>query len=103
MGEEEIRGLMDCLALRIQALLRELDAPMPFAAPEVLANLAHDLAGGAGALGFMHLSSIAARLQATIPTNPADAERIAADLRREAEAVQARLQQSRELFASAAI
>ena len=103
MGEDEIRGLMDCLALRIQALLRELDAPMPFAAPEVLTNLAHDLAGGAGALGFMRLSSIAARLQTAISTNPAEAGQIVADLRREAAAVQARLLQSRGLLASAAI
>jgi CheY-like chemotaxis protein len=103
VGEQVVQGLLDCLALRIQALLREFDAPMPFAASEALAELAHELVGGAGALGFTRLSEIAARFQTAIPANPAEAGRVAAELRQEAEAVLTQLRERRGLETSAGI
>jgi signal transduction histidine kinase/DNA-binding NarL/FixJ family response regulator len=97
MDPDAIHRLLDCLSLRIEALLRKLDEPMPFGAPEALAEQAHELAGGAGTLGFLRLSRIAARFQTAIASNATDAERMVAEMRREAEAALVELRHQRAL------
>ena len=97
MDRDAIQGLLDCLSLRIEALLRKLDEPMPFGAPEALAEQAHELAGGAGTLGFLRLSMIAARFQTAIAANATEAGRMVAEMRREAEAALVELRHRRAL------
>jgi signal transduction histidine kinase/CheY-like chemotaxis protein/HPt (histidine-containing phosphotransfer) domain-containing protein len=95
MGLDALHELLDCLALRIEALLRVLDEPAPFAAAANLAELAHELVGSAGTLGFARLSAIASRFQTAITANPAEATRMVAELQREAEVAVAELRRSR--------
>ena len=97
MDPDAIHGLLDCLSLQIEALLRRLDEPTPFAAPEALADLAHELAGGAGTLGFSRLSMIAARFQTATTANVTEAGRMVAEIRREAEATLVKLRNRRAL------
>jgi signal transduction histidine kinase/DNA-binding NarL/FixJ family response regulator len=97
MDPDAIQELLDCLSLRIEALLRRLDEPTPFAAPEGLAELAHELAGGAGTLGFSRLSTIAARFQTAITADSTEAGRMVAEIRCEAEAALAGLRHMRVL------
>jgi len=58
-GEAELQRLLDCLGLRIEALLRRLDDPMSDVPSEELSELAHELVGSAGLLGFTRLASVA--------------------------------------------
>jgi signal transduction histidine kinase/CheY-like chemotaxis protein/HPt (histidine-containing phosphotransfer) domain-containing protein len=93
MRPDIVRGLLDCLSLRIEALLRTLGEPTWHAAPETLADLAHELAGGAGQLGFARLSAVAARFQTMINADPGGANHMAGEIRREAEAALAAIRQ----------
>ena len=103
MGSDALHELLDCLASRIEALLRMLDEPQPFAASESLAELVHELVGSAGTLGFSALSAIALRFQKAIAANPTEAARpteavrMVADIRREAEIALAELRHRRVL------
>jgi CheY-like chemotaxis protein/HPt (histidine-containing phosphotransfer) domain-containing protein len=103
MGSDALHELLDCLASRIEALLRMLDEPQPFAASESLAELVHELVGSAGTLGFSALSAIALRFQKAIAANPTEAARpteavrMVADIRREAEIALAELRHGRVL------
>jgi HPt (histidine-containing phosphotransfer) domain-containing protein len=74
-------------------LLRTLGEPTWHAAPETLADLAHELAGGAGQLGFARLSAVAARFQTMINADPGGANHMAGEIRREAEAALAAIRQ----------
>jgi signal transduction histidine kinase/CheY-like chemotaxis protein/HPt (histidine-containing phosphotransfer) domain-containing protein len=81
MGEEGVQRLLDCLALRIESLLRALEAPSAFASPDALAALAHELKGSGGTLGFARLASAAGDFESAIAaagTADADAIRCAA-------------------------
>ena len=93
MSVEELDGHLRSLALRIEALLRLLKAPDAFAAPEALADMVQELAGSAGALGFMALSAIARRLQTTLAADPMRATRLVDAFRRAAQAALAELRQ----------
>jgi len=93
MSVEELDGHLRCLALRIEALLRQLKAPDAFAAPDGLADMVHELAGSAGALGFRALSAIARRLQTTLEADPMRATRLVDEFRRAAQAALAELRQ----------
>ena len=95
MGEELVERLLDRLALRIEALLRKLEDPAAFAAPDELADLAHELAGSGGTLGFVRLASAARRLEAAVATDAADPD----DVRREALAALSELRRRRSLDA----
>ncbi len=97
MGADALHELLDCLALRIEALLRVLDEPAPFAAAENLAELAHELVGSAGSLGFTRLSAVAFRFQTAICANPSEAAHMVGELRREAEVAVEELRRSRAL------
>ncbi|HXA25967.1 MAG TPA: response regulator [Acetobacteraceae bacterium] len=97
MGQDAVQELLDCLFVRIEALLWKLDEPAPFAPPEALADLAHELAGVAGTLGFSRLSMTAARFQTAITANAKEAGQMAAEVRREAEAALAELRHRRAL------
>jgi signal transduction histidine kinase/CheY-like chemotaxis protein/HPt (histidine-containing phosphotransfer) domain-containing protein len=92
LGEEEVERLLDCLALRIQALLRRLDDPFPADSVDELIELAHELVGSGGTLGFTQLASAAARFEA--------AGGVGSDaLRREAEAALSELRQRQSMVA----
>jgi signal transduction histidine kinase/ActR/RegA family two-component response regulator len=95
MGPDAVTGLLDCLALRIEAVLRKLDEPASFVASEALCELTHELVGSAGTLGFTELASVARRFQEAIATSPAEARRMVAPLRCAAEDVLAELQRQR--------
>lgn len=69
LGEEGVERQLDCLALRLEAMLRKLDEP---ASPNQLADLAHELIGSAGALGFSRLAAAASRFEASITSGRAD-------------------------------
>jgi signal transduction histidine kinase/DNA-binding NarL/FixJ family response regulator len=94
MGEEAVQNLLDCLALRIESLLRALD-PAAFASPDELAALAHELKGSGGTLGFTRLASVAGRFESAVAMGSADAE----EMRREASAALAELRRRRSLEA----
>jgi CheY-like chemotaxis protein/HPt (histidine-containing phosphotransfer) domain-containing protein/two-component sensor histidine kinase len=94
MGEEAVQHLLDCLALRIESLLRALD-PAAFASPDELAALAHELKGSGGTLGFTRLASVAGRFESAVAMGSADAE----EMRREASAALAELRRRRSLEA----
>ena len=85
MGSDAVERLLDCLALRIEELLRKLDDAEPFAASDALADLLHELAGSAGALGFARLSAVAARFEAAIREDPDDAATTTEEIRHEAQ------------------
>jgi HPt (histidine-containing phosphotransfer) domain-containing protein len=77
---------MDCLALRIEALLRKLDEADPFVQADALAELAHELAGSAGALGFPRLSAVAARFETTMLASRSAARKMIHEIADEAKA-----------------
>jgi CheY-like chemotaxis protein/HPt (histidine-containing phosphotransfer) domain-containing protein len=93
MGEEGVQHLLDCLALRIESLLRALEDPA--AAPDELAALAHELKGSGGTLGFTRLASVAARFEGAVATGSADAD----EMRGEAGVALAELRRRRSLEA----
>lgn len=97
MGTDAVQALLDCLSLRITTLLRKLGEPVPFAAPDTLAELAHDLAGSAGQLGFLQLSATASRFEMAIADDIPEAARMIVDLRRNAKATLAELRHRRAL------
>jgi signal transduction histidine kinase/DNA-binding NarL/FixJ family response regulator len=95
MGEEGVQHLLDCLALRIESLLRALEDPAAFASPDELAALAHELKGSGGTLGFTQLASVAARFEDAVAMGSADAD----EMRREAVVALAELRRRRSLEA----
>jgi signal transduction histidine kinase/DNA-binding response OmpR family regulator len=97
MGSDAVEEMLDCLALRIEALLRKLDETEPFAAPDALADLLHELAGSAGALGIAHLSAVALRCEAAIREDSDDAATSTGEIRHEANATLAQLRNRRPL------
>lgn len=97
MGSDALHGLLDCLALRIEALLGTLDGPTPFADLETLVDLAHEVVGGAGTLGFLRLSAIASRVQMAITADPTEASLLVGEMKHEAEAALAELQRRRTI------
>jgi CheY-like chemotaxis protein/HPt (histidine-containing phosphotransfer) domain-containing protein len=99
MGTDAIHRLLDCLALRIESLLRQLDNPYCSASSDAIGTLAHEVAGSAGTLGFTALSSAAKDLQQAIGESPASVGDIADDVRREAAAVLTELRDRRSLEA----
>ncbi len=98
MGRDGYEGLLDCLALRIEALMRRLEEPAALTTPEELADLAHELVGSGGTLGFARLSVAAERFERTIATGSADFGQI----RREAEAALVELRRRRSVEAALA-
>jgi len=94
VGEAEVQRLLDCLALRIEAMLRRLDEPSG-ASEEEIAPLAHELAGGAGTLGFGRLAAAARRFDTAAGSGFADQDQI----RREAKAALCELRRRRSLEA----
>lgn len=96
MGEEGVQRLLDCLALRIESLLRVLEAPSAFASSDELAALAHELKGSGGTLGFARLASAACRFESAVAAaGTADTD----EIRREAAAALAELRRRRSLEA----
>lgn len=95
IGEEGVQHLFDCLALRIESLLRALEDPAAFASPDELAALAHELKGSSGTLGFTRLASVASRFASTGARGAADAK----EIRREASAALTELRRRRSLEA----
>jgi CheY-like chemotaxis protein/HPt (histidine-containing phosphotransfer) domain-containing protein len=95
MGEEAARRLLDCLSLRIEALLRRLEEAAPFASAAELADLAHELAGSSGTLGFSRLAAAARRFEAAVAAGSADAD----ELRHEATSTLTDLRRRRTLEA----
>ena len=93
IGEEEAERLLDCLGLRIEALLRRLDDPTKVPSREELADLAHELAGSSGTLGFQRLASAARRYAVAVRSGAADGR----DLAGEAKNVLTALQRRRSL------
>ncbi len=104
MSSDEVHWLLDCLTLRIEALVKYLGEADPFAASDVLAELAHDLAGSAGTLGYARLSAAASRFDKAITADPVLAPRMVHEILNEANAALAELQRRRSagprLFAS---
>ena len=99
MGTDAVERLLDCLALRIESLLRQLDDPYCTASSDAIGDLAHEVAGSAGTLGFTALSSAAKDLQQAIGEGPATVGSIADDVRREAAAVLTELRDRRSIEA----
>ena len=100
MGEEGVQRLLDCLALRIESLLRALEAPSACASPDQLAALVHELKGSGGTLGFVRLASAAGNFESAIAAaGTADADAI----RREATAALEELRRRRSLEALAPV
>jgi HPt (histidine-containing phosphotransfer) domain-containing protein len=95
MGEEAARRLLDCLSLRIEALLRRLEEAAPFASAAEHADLAHELAGSSGTLGFSRLAAAARRFEAAVAAGSADAD----ELRHEATSTLTDLRRRRTLEA----
>jgi HPt (histidine-containing phosphotransfer) domain-containing protein len=84
MGSDAVARLLDCLASRIETFLRHLEDSDRLASLEVIRELAHELRGSAGALGFTGLSAAANRLERAIVSGAADVDNIVIDVRRRA-------------------
>jgi signal transduction histidine kinase/DNA-binding NarL/FixJ family response regulator len=97
MGPDAVERLLDCLALRIEALLRALENPVGLIPEDALCSLAHELVGSAGTLGFIELAQAADRFLSAIREHAGGG--LAADLRRQALAVQAELRRRRAVEA----
>ena len=96
MGEEGVQRLLDCLTLRIESLLRVLEAPSAFASSDELAALAHELKGSGGTLGFARLASAACSFESAIAAaGTADTD----EIRHEATAALEELRRRRSLEA----
>jgi CheY-like chemotaxis protein/HPt (histidine-containing phosphotransfer) domain-containing protein len=95
IGESGFERLLDQLALRIEALLRQIEDPEATASQEALADLAHELIGSAGTLGLMRLAEAASRYEAALARGNADA----AEMRRVALAALSELRSRRSLAA----
>jgi signal transduction histidine kinase/DNA-binding response OmpR family regulator len=95
MGHEAVEQLLDRLAPRIEAVLRKLEDPTGSASHGELAELAHELAGSGGTLGFIRLAAAARRFQAASDLHLADP----ADLKEAALAALSELRRRRSLEA----
>jgi signal transduction histidine kinase/DNA-binding response OmpR family regulator len=84
MGSDAVVRLFDCLASRIETLLRHLEDLDHSASLDAVSELAHELKGSAGTLGFTALSAAADRLQRAIVRRAADVDELAIDVRRHA-------------------
>jgi signal transduction histidine kinase/DNA-binding NarL/FixJ family response regulator len=73
VGESGFERLLDQLAVRIEALLRQIEDPEAATTDEVLADLAHELIGSAGTLGVTGLAEAASRYEAALAGGGADA------------------------------
>ena len=91
MNRQSLDKLTSDMAERIEALLEALDEPPPFAAPDALSRMAHELAGTAGTFGLTHLSDIAVRFEQALATDPTETARLVNELHREALAALAEL------------
>ncbi len=81
MGEDALKQLLDALALRIESLVRRIEDPASSPSPNDTADLAHELVGSAGTLGFTRLAAAARRFENSVESGgPADT----ADMRHEA-------------------
>ena len=96
VGGDELQRLLDCLALRIESLLRQLEDPAQSAAPDDLAALAHELKGSAGTLGFTRLAAAAGCFENAVATG---ATADTAEMRHEATAALSELRRRRSLEA----
>jgi CheY-like chemotaxis protein/nitrogen-specific signal transduction histidine kinase/HPt (histidine-containing phosphotransfer) domain-containing protein len=96
VGGDELQRLLDCLALRIESLLRQLEDPAQSAAPDDLAALAHELKGSAGTLGFTRLAAAAGCFENAVATG---ATADTAEMRHEATAALSELRCRRSLEA----
>jgi signal transduction histidine kinase/FixJ family two-component response regulator len=103
MGSGDLEWLLECLALRLEALLGALDQADPFAASNALSELVHELTGSAGTLGFLRLSSVTARFEAALATGPGVAEKMLHEMRQEAKEAQTRLRDRRSRVSSLAV
>jgi CheY-like chemotaxis protein/HPt (histidine-containing phosphotransfer) domain-containing protein len=99
MGPDAVRRLLDVLALRIEALLRRLDEPVPQVPPGEMAALAHELIGSGGTLGFTRLAATAARFESELAFGHGDV----AAMRAEATAALSELRRGRSLEAILAL
>jgi CheY-like chemotaxis protein/HPt (histidine-containing phosphotransfer) domain-containing protein len=97
MGEEAVQRLFDCLAERIESLLRELEGPVALVTRDPAAELAHELVGSGGTLGFLRLASTAARFERAVLAGGSDCT----EMRREAMAALYELRRRRSLAAMA--
>jgi signal transduction histidine kinase/DNA-binding NarL/FixJ family response regulator len=93
MGDEAVDRLLDGLALRIESLLRTIEDPTAVAASDRLTELAHELKGSGGTLGFARLAAAAGHLERAPATGTADV----GEIRREAMAALAELRRRRSL------
>ena len=73
IGESGFEQLLDQLAPRIEAMLRQLEEPVTASSHEALADLAHELIGSAGTLGLKRLAEAARRYEAGTEGGSADA------------------------------
>jgi DNA-binding response OmpR family regulator len=95
VGESAVERLLDELALRIECLLRQVEDPTAATSHEQLADLAHELIGSAGTLGFKRLAEAATRYEAMLARGDADT----AEVRRVALTALSELQRRRSLEA----
>jgi signal transduction histidine kinase/CheY-like chemotaxis protein/HPt (histidine-containing phosphotransfer) domain-containing protein len=95
MSSDEVNWLLDCLTLRIEAMVKKLGEPDPFGASGGLAELAHEMAGSAGTLGFARLSAAAARFDRALTADPVLAPRMVEEIVFEANAALAELRRAR--------
>jgi signal transduction histidine kinase/DNA-binding NarL/FixJ family response regulator len=84
MGSVAVARLLDCLTSRIETLLGHLEDHDRSASLDVIGELAHELKGSAGALGFIGLSAAADRLKQAIVRGATDVDDIVIDVRRHA-------------------
>jgi DNA-binding response OmpR family regulator len=70
VGESDFERLLDQLAVRIEALLRQIDDSA--SSHEELADLAHELKGSAGTLGLTRLAEVVARYETALAGENAD-------------------------------
>lgn len=84
MGSDAVERLLDCLASRIEMLLRHLEDRDRSASLDVIGELAHELKGSAGALGFTGLSTVAERLERATLREATDFDELVIDVRQHA-------------------
>jgi signal transduction histidine kinase/CheY-like chemotaxis protein/HPt (histidine-containing phosphotransfer) domain-containing protein len=96
MGEDALQRLLDCLALRIESLLRQLEDPAKSASPDQLGALAHELVGSGGTLGFTRLAAAARGFESAVANGGAADT---AEMRHEATAALSELRRRRSLEA----
>jgi signal transduction histidine kinase/DNA-binding NarL/FixJ family response regulator len=95
MSSDAVQWLLECLTLRIEALVGKLGEDDPFAASDGLAELAHEMAGSAGTLGFARLSAAASRFDRALSGDPILAPRMVHEILHEATAALAKLRRPR--------